>query len=332
MIESMQVLEFAGRNPHFNLALEECLLDWLPDAHDDLLLLWQNDPAVIIGRYQCLPQEVNLPFARSHKIPVVRRITGGGAVYHDKGNLNFSFLTSHPAPTQPDCWLTQICGAINKLGANVEIAGRNDLEIAGRKISGTAQLRRQGKLLLHGTLLYRANIEVLGKVLTPGKHKIASKGIASVRSRVCSLADYLKPQIQIGDIKNALAASLAVFDLPDSVIKNARQLAENKYGQYSWNFGAAPPFNFEKSKRFKWGEICWRIYIKNGCIEVCDISGDFFSNGNIDDLQAKFLNLEFSVNAIDNILSAFNTDEMFLGSNKKEIEEFFKEGAQEFSF
>ena len=202
----MQFLSLSSTDPALNLALEECLLQWLPADHPGLFLLWQNAPSVIVGRHQVTLDEIDGDFVRRRGLPVVRRMTGGGAVYHDLGNLNFSFMENAHGRKTVDFarYLRPVCAALAELGVQASLTGRNDLEAGGRKISGSAQSLRQGRILHHGTLLVSLDFGELVQALHVDPDKIRSKGIASVRSRVANISEFWTPGSGMEDLRAAL--------------------------------------------------------------------------------------------------------------------------------
>ena len=202
----MQSLSLTSTDPAFNLALEECLLQWLPADHPGLFLLWQNAPSVIVGRHQVTLDEIDSDFVRRRGLPVVRRMTGGGAVYHDLGNLNFSFMENAHGRKTVDFarYLRPVCEALAGLGVRASLSGRNDLEAGGRKISGSAQSLRQGRILHHGTLLVSLDFGELVQALHVDPDKIRSKGIASVRSRVANISEFWTPGSSMEGLRAAL--------------------------------------------------------------------------------------------------------------------------------
>ena len=202
----MQSLSLTSTDPAFNLALEECLLQWLPADHPGLFLLWQNAPSVIVGRHQVTLDEIDSDFVRRRGLPVVRRMTGGGAVYHDLGNLNFSFMENAHGRKTVDFarYLRPVCEALAELGVRASLSGRNDLEAGGRKISGSAQSLRQGRILHHGTLLVSLDFGELVQALHVDPDKIRSKGIASVRSRVANISEFWTPGSSMEGLRAAL--------------------------------------------------------------------------------------------------------------------------------
>lgn len=282
-------------DPAFNLALEEHLFTSLPTGHPGLFLLWQNAPSVIVGRHQCTVEEVDSQFIQQEKLPVIRRMTGGGAVYHDTGNLNFSFISHAPysGPFRPDFsrYLFPICRALQDIGVAAVISGRNDVEVCGRKVSGSGQRFWQGKILHHGTLLVQADFSRMARALTPDAEKIRSRGVASVRARVGNLADMW----QAGTDMDVLRASLlhhcadGQTSLHPEDIVAARELARNKYQQWIWNYGASPPFDECRRQRFPWGSLSFHFSVRQGRITDCRIYGDFFALADIEELEAIFI-------------------------------------------
>lgn len=278
----MEHLTFSTLDPAFNLALEEVLFETLPAGHPGYFLLWQNGPSVIVGRHQCIVDEVNADFIRREKLPVVRRITGGGAVYHDTGNLNFSFIEHAPGREKVDFrrYLEPVCAALADLGVRAEISGRNDVEAEGRKISGSGQMLRQGKVLHHGTLLIDVNFDRLVEALNVDPEKMRAKGVASVRSRVGNISEYWRPGSDIDALMAALIRRCASGpgSVDEKLMAEARRLADEKYRLWSWNYGAMPNFTERKRQRFDWGTVELRLDVKQGRIVSCAILGDFFCN------------------------------------------------------
>lgn len=249
-------------NPYFNLALEEYIFKTV-GALEDFIILWQNDNTIVIGRHQNTIEEINSDFVKKNKINVVRRITGGGAVYHDLGNLNFSFITGYDKNNMIDYqkYTIPVINALKKLGVNAELSGRNDLTIDGKKFSGNAQSMHKGRILHHGTLLFDSNLDILGKVLNVSLDKIQSKGIKSVRSRVTNIKDYLEKGTSIDQFKEVLLKNLfesnglEEYCLSEDDINSINKLKESKYDTWEWNYGKSPKFNFKNSKRFANGKL-----------------------------------------------------------------------------
>ena len=287
----MQFLSLSSTDPALNLALEECLLQWLPADHPGLFLLWQNAPSVIVGRHQVTLDEIDADFVRRRGLPVVRRMTGGGAVYHDLGNLNFSFMENAHGRKTVDFarYLRPVCAALAELGVQASLTGRNDLEAGGRKISGSAQSLRQGRILHHGTLLVSLDFGELVQALHVDPDKIRSKGIASVRSRVANISEFWTPGSGMEDLRAALLRHCADGEgsLEPEVLRAAEELAERKYRSWDWNYGASPAFTLQRRERFPWGLVDWRLDVRDGIVRDCRICGDFFAAADIAGLEER---------------------------------------------
>lgn len=269
-------------DPAFNLALEEVLCREFPEP---LLMLWRNSSSVIVGKNQNTFAEVNAAFAEANKIPVVRRMTGGGAVYHDLKNVNYSLILHERQPDSDSFarFARPVTSALNKLGVPAAFSGRNDILVEDRKISGSAQCCIKNRTLFHGTLLFDTDMEMLEKLLTPGKLKMESKGVKSVRSRVANLKEFL-PEMKVETFMEQLRQELQFFagtpeDLPDEWNAKAEHLASEKYRQWTWNWGNVFSCQWENSARFPGaGIVELKIRLLNGRIEEAKITGDFFGD------------------------------------------------------
>lgn len=269
-------------DPAFNLALEEILCREFPEP---LLMLWRNRSSVIVGKNQNTFAEVNGAFAEANKIPVVRRMTGGGAVYHDLKNVNYSLILHERQPNSDSFarFARPVTSALNKLGVPAAFSGRNDILVEGRKISGSAQCCIRERTLFHGTLLFDTDMEMLGKLLTPGKLKMESKGVKSVRSRVANLKEFL-PEMEVETFMEQLQKELQLFAgtpefLPGEWSEKAERLASEKYRQWAWNWGNVFQCQWENSARFPGaGIVELKVRLLNGRIEEAKITGDFFGD------------------------------------------------------
>lgn len=323
----MQFLSLTSTDPALNLALEECLLHWLPEGHPGLFLLWQNAPSIIVGRHQVTLDEIDSAFVRERGLPVVRRMTGGGAVYHDLGNLNFSFMEHAHGRKSVDFarYLRPVCEALADLGVAASLTGRNDLEAGGRKISGSAQSLRQGRILHHGTLLVSLDFGELVQALHVDPDKIRSKGIASVRSRVANIAEFWRPGSDMDSLRAALlrhcADGEAVLD-PD-VLRAAEELAERKYRSWDWNYGASPDFTLRRRERFPWGVVDWRLDVHDGIIRDCRICGDFFAAADIACLEERLRGVRCEHDALAEALRHVPWQEHFSHCDPERMESFF---------
>lgn len=318
-------------SPFFNLALEEYVIKYL-DPTKDYIILWQNSPSVIIGRNQNTVEEINRQYVKENKINVVRRLSGGGAVYHDLGNLNYTFITQKDDTQGPDFrkFTLPVIKALDKLGVKAELSGRNDLVIDGKKFSGNAQYFYQNRVLHHGTLLYDSDLDVVQKVLNVKADKIASKGIKSVRNRVTNIKEYLDLDISITEFKELLLKTLLEeagggqeLSLTDQDLTKVEEIMKTRYATWEWNYGQSPPFNFKKSQRFTGGNIEVLLDVKKGIIESCKIYGDFFGTQDIEKFEKLFLGVRYREEDIKKIIDESPTHQFFSNITKEEIFECF---------
>lgn len=296
----MFILTLGSNDPFFNLSAEEY---FLCEKGEDFFLLWRNEPCIVIGRNQNAADEINGDYVCSRSLPVVRRITGGGAVYHDRGNLNFSFIINGEADRVELC--RPVIDVLHSIGIEAEISGRNDILVGGRKISGTAMCSRGGRALFHGTLLINADLEAMSEALKPDENKLIGHGVKSVRNRVANLSEHTKKEVSPDIIGAMLAGYMTerggeIYNLSESDIKAIEKLRDSKYSTDEWNCGAE---RFVKSARTRLG--CGTVYIKKktacGRIKDIRIFGDFMNTGDISKLEARLRGTELRR---DKIISA----------------------------
>ncbi len=278
----MYLLENNCTDPAWNLALDEYLLTRFPG---EVLALWRNGPSVIIGKNQNALEEIDLDFVRSRQIPVVRRLTGGGAVFHDLGNLNYTLVQScgtgdfnnYAKFTKP------IVDFLATLGVEAALSGRNDLLVDGQKFSGNAQAVRGGRILHHGTLLFSADLSRLAGALRPQAIKLESKGVKSVSSRVTNLAGHLPAPMEVEEFLERLRAyflqtvsGLTPYTLTAADRAAVDDLCREKYRSWDWNFGAAPRYTWSRAIKFPFGLVDARLDVDHGIIRSAALYGDYF--------------------------------------------------------
>lgn len=286
-------------DPATNLAIEYFLLN-KKVLDEPILLFYINEPSIIIGKNQNTRAEINEDYVEDHGVHVIRRFSGGGAVYHDLGNISFCFITKDEGESFRDFkkFTTPIIDALHKMGAeSAELKGRNDLLIDGKKFSGNAMYSTNGRLTAHGTLMFDVDIEETNNVLKPKKQKLESKGIKSVRSRVTNIKPYLSDEYQSMSLKEFREALLlniynvdSVDDVKEYVLteEDWDQIIEfkNQYtGNDDWNFGENPDYELTRDARTSAGHIEFRFDISKGIIKGIKIYGDFFGLGEISDVE-----------------------------------------------
>ncbi|KNF09212.1 lipoate-protein ligase LplJ [Gottschalkia purinilytica] len=309
-----------SKNPYYNLALEEYALKNL-HLNDDFLILWQNAHTVVVGRNQNTIEEVNSKYVKENDVNVVRRMSGGGAVYHDLGNLNYTFITRSDDNSKNNFvkFTKPVIDALETLDVHAEFSGRNDITIDGKKISGNAQYYYQDRMLHHGTILFDVNSDILKDVLNVKLDKIASKGIKSVKSRVTNICQHLKEKITIEELKNILLKfiletndiSIKEYILSPSDIDNINKLMEEKYSTWEWNYGESPKFELQKSKRYEGGSIDLRLNVKEGNITAFKIYGDFFGRKDVSELEKLIINKNFEEDSIRNVFKDIDITDYF---------------------
>ncbi len=313
-------------DPRINLAIEEYALKTMDVDKDSYFLFYINEPSIIIGKNQNTIEEINTDYVESNGIHVVRRLSGGGAVYHDLGNLNFSFLTKDDGDsfrnfkkfTQP------IVDALKEMGVDAELSGRNDILAGGRKISGNAQFSTKGRMFSHGTLMFDTEIEAVVSALKVRKDKIESKGIKSIRSRVANIMEFIEEPISIDDFRLKLLHSIfggeeevKTIELTEEDWANIHVLSKERYANWEWNYGKSPAFNMSHSERFPVGGIDVRLQVKNGVIEDAHIYGDFFGVGDVADIEALLVGTAYEKSAITESLGDIDIT-TYLGGITKE--------------
>lgn len=322
----MKFIENISIDPHYNLAFEEYIFKYL-NEDEDFVLLWRNGPSIIVGKNQNTVEEINMEFVKENNINVVRRVTGGGAVYHDLGNLNFSFIAKADSNEKIDfkTYNVPIIKALEKLGVKCELSGRNDLVIDGKKFSGIAQSITKGKVLNHGTLLFDSKLETLSKALNVKRDKIESKGIKSVESRVTNIKSYVTEDADVLKFKNLLLTNIfeyfnepiETYELSQEDKENIQKMVDERYGTWEWNYGRSPKFNYKGYNRFAGGCVEARLQVEDGLIDNCKIYGDFFAKGDISILEDRLKGIKYDIDEVKNSLKDFSVED-YLGRITKE--------------
>lgn len=308
------------KDPYFNMAVEEYVIKNL-SSEDDYFILWQNYPAILIGKNQNTLEEVNLDYVKKHGIEVVRRLSGGGAVYQDLGNINFTYIVDYKQEyvNSMDRFADAVIKALKKLGIDAEFSGRNDILVDGKKISGNAQYISKDRILHHGTLLFDSDLTVMSKALNVKQSKILSKGIKSVKSRVTNLKDYLDDNITLDKFKHLIIKN--IFEVEGKPIREhkftkqdldtIKRLRDKKYSTWEWNFGQSPKFNIENLQRFDGGELGVNLDVKKGIIKNIKFYGDFMSMRDIKDIEESLKGVYYREEDIKDVLGRYDLREYF---------------------
>lgn len=314
-------------DPRINLAIEEYALKNL-DINETYLLFYINQPSIIIGRNQNTIEEINQEYVEKNGIHVVRRLSGGGAVYHDLGNLNFSFITKDDGESFHNFrkFTEPVVAALKKLGVHAELSGRNDIEADGKKISGNAQFSTGGRMFSHGTLLFNSEMDHVVAALKVKKDKIESKGIKSVRSRVANISEFLTEKMTVEEFRLLVlksifqgAEEIPEYKLTDEDWKKINRLSQERYQQWDWNYGKSPKFNLQRSHRFPVGQIDIRFEVNKGIIDNCKIYGDFFGVGDVRDIEEKLVNTRYEKTALAKALADIDPAFYFGSISKDEL-------------
>lgn len=313
-------------DPRINLAIEEYALKNL-DINETYLLFYINEPSIIIGKNQNSVEEINTEYVESNGIHVVRRLSGGGAVYHDLGNLNFSFITKDDGESFHNFrkFTEPVIAALKQMGVNAELSGRNDILAEGRKISGNAQFSTRGRMFTHGTLLFNSEMEHIVSSLRVKKDKIESKGIKSVRSRVANISEFLTKKMDIEEFRTSLlkfifqGQEISEYVLTNEDWEKIHQLSKERYQNWDWNYGKSPKFNLQHSHRFPIGQLDVRLEVNKGVIENCKIYGDFFGVGDVSEIESKLKGVRYEKGELEAALKDVDTTYYFGNLSKEEF-------------
>ncbi|MEJ5145226.1 lipoate--protein ligase [Sphingobacterium sp. MYb388] len=327
----MLIIDSPSNNAYFNIASEEYLL--YKYTKEAIFLLYINAPSIIIGKFQNTLAEINLDYVQAQGIKVVRRMSGGGAVYHDLGNLNFSFhillgendFMDFSTFTQP------VVSLLNSMNIPAKLEGRNDLLIEGKKFSGNAKLAKNGKMIQHGTLLISSQMEVLGDALKVNPLKFIDKAVKSNRARVINLNEYLPQDMTVSAFKQLLIEEMRknnpeakIYKLTDEDILGIEKLVAEKYSTWEWNFGFSPNYNFKKAIKIPAGFIEIHLDVHKGYIEKAKIFGDFFASKPIEELENILIGQKHEAVHLAQLLEKHDVTAYFGKVNIAELMELFK--------
>ncbi|MBR6473496.1 MAG: lipoate--protein ligase [Firmicutes bacterium] len=288
----MKYIESKSTDPYFNLALEEYVFESLP-KDDSYFMLWQNSNTIVIGKYQNAVEEVNQQIVDERGIKVARRLSGGGAVYHDMGNLNFTFIVDQKDVKGLNfrIFVVPIVETLRGFGVEAEFTGRNDITINGMKISGNSQYVRKQRVMHHGCIMLDSDLEKVADALKVREAKFRSKNSKSVRSRVTTINANAPRKISMDEFKSALKEhilgyeSVEAYELTADDLREIERLRDEKYATWEWNYGRAAQYEMTREEKFDAGLVTVNMTAKDGRIVDIKFYGDFFGNGEIEDLE-----------------------------------------------
>ncbi len=323
--EKVYLISHSHTKPSFNLACEEY---FLCQRDHNYMLLWRNEPAIIIGRNQNAYSEIDMDYVKANSIPVIRRLTGGGAVFHDLGNLNFTFIKNgQDGFVDFREYLEPVTEFLLSLGLNAGFSGRNDILLDGMKISGNAQVNHKGRVMIHGTLLFSVAMDTLSKALRPNPLKLKAKGIRSVKSRVTNIGEHLSEPMAVEQFISGLAGFLAGkeacigAELTTQDEKAINSLVDSKYGTWEWNIGSAPGYSMEGSALLPCGIVSAYFDVKNGCISALKLFGDFFALINIEELERLLIGVRHEKRAVISALEKIDVSKYIANATAEELAE-----------
>ncbi|OTG48173.1 lipoate--protein ligase [Streptococcus agalactiae] len=323
----MKYIVNTSNDPAYNVSLEAYAFQKLTDV-DEIFILWINEPAIIIGRHQNTIQEINKEFIDKNGIHVVRRLSGGGAVYHDLNNLNYTIISNNTQEGAFDfqTFSKPVIDTLAKLGVKAEFTGRNDLEINGQKFAGNAQAYYKGRMMHHGCLLFDVDMSVLGQALKVSKDKIESKGIKSVRARVTNIVDHLSDKITVQEFSDAILAQMKEeypemdeYVLSDAELSEIQAMRDNQFATWDWTYGKAPEYTIERGVRYPAGKITTYANVENSTIKSVKIFGDFFGVKPVDDIEKMLEGVRYDYKDVLAALKTVDTSQYFSRMTPEEI-------------
>lgn len=313
-------------DPYYNFSLEEYLATSEDIDFPAMFMLWRTSPTIMIGRFQNTIEEINKDYVNEKNMNVVRRNSGGGAIYTDPGIWQFSFIVKDYEKGKIDfkTFVDPVIEALKKMGVNAELTGRNDILVENKKICGNAQFMKSKSVVHHGSILFDADINSMTAGLKVSKEKIISKGIKSIRSRVANISEYIKEDMDVDEFKNKMIEDLLekdykIYNLTEKDKNKIESIYKEKFNTWEWNYGKSPKYSITKSKRYAGGKIEVNLNISDGLISECKIHGDFFSVKDILDIEKGLKGVPYRDVELNDALNRLNAGSYIHGINLDEI-------------
>ncbi|PID85656.1 MAG: lipoate--protein ligase [Chloroflexi bacterium] len=292
-------------DPRLNLALEEFLLRHVR-LEEPILLFYVNEPSVILGRNQNVWEEVDWDYVEKNGVSVVRRLSGGGAVYHDEGNLNFSFISTGSENLHNFRMFTEpVIRVLNQLGVPAELHGKSDIYAGGKKMSGNAQYLSGQRMVSHGTILFNSDLEALLHALNPGQVQIASRAVQSIRAKVTNIIDWL-PEMDMTVLRKELLTgifegydAIPTYELTEAEWAKVWEMKAARYDTWEWNNGRSPKFTVRKTQNSTQVDIS----VERGCIKSVNISGEKLNLAEIEQLHTQLVGVRYQRQEITAVLA-----------------------------
>lgn len=312
----------------FNHAAEEYLMN---NFDDEIFMLWINKPSILIGRNQNTISEINLDYIKDNGIEVVRRLSGGGTVYNDLGNMNFTFITNRNS-SDPQVkngfqkFALPVINALQSLGVNAVFTGRNDIVIDDKKFSGNAQYFQKDKLLHHGTLLFDCDMSKLSLALKSKPIKFKDKSVKSVGSRVTNILPNLDNPMTLQEFRGYLKDYIinthsieTIYEFDEKDIEEIDKIVKERFETWEWNYGKSPEYIYENAVKYSGGVVEYNLNVEDGIIKEISIYGDFFGEKNIKDIELALTGVKHNAYELEEILKSINLEDYIRGVSNKEF-------------
>jgi len=312
----MLLIQQTSTNPYFNIASEEFLLRYFLD---DIFILYRNEPSIIVGKHQNAIAEINLEYATKNALKVIRRLSGGGTVYHDLGNLNYTFISNGKEGTLVDFkkFTQPIINVLQKLGIDAKLGGKNDIRVGDKKISGNAEHIYKNRVLHHGTLLFSSNLDELNESIKINPNTYSDKAVKSIRSEVANISEFLKEPITITEfadlianhIKQAFPSSKS-YELNINDIKKINGLVDTKYSTWDWNYGYSPTYTLKKEILIGENILGIMISVDKGIIREVKLKGNFLNKEDILKIEQSLTDCPHDIDAITEKISTTGLEKL----------------------